>query len=268
MSFESAWLTRIDGPIDVAVIEDHLGALPWAWRDPVDGRQFFLAGHVRDARAARDWRITHPTEYPTDGVLVAVHPDGVRIDQRGYPESMARARDFVGWLLRTGTWNARTELSTEQPLTSAEELYPGPLPSTSEMDDDPHQSPVIVGTLTRWTTGARTLSVHSDGAARLQLPGGGAVDARMTPEELVAWTRAADVDPEDLDFDASDAATRVTLERETPEGVKSAWLDTTRVPKAVAPLARQVARLSSALEGWTPGDPIPPGLMSITRREA
>jgi hypothetical protein len=266
VKFESAWLTRTDGPVDVAAIEEHLESLPWAWRDPVNGKQFFLAGRVRDARGARDKRLAHPTEYPTDGVLVAVLPDGVRIDQRGHPESMARARDFLAWLLRTGRWRARTELAPEKALTSAEGLYPGPLPSADDLADDPHQSPVAEGALTRWTVGKRTLSVHSGGAVRLQLPGGGVVDARLAPAELEAWNRAADLDPEDLDFDAPEATTSVALDRETPEGDKSAWFDKARVPEQVFPLAQLVTKLWSTLEGWAPGKPVPASLVSITRK--
>ncbi|WP_140866995.1 hypothetical protein [Myxococcus xanthus] len=266
MMFESAWLTRTNGPVDVAAIEAHLSALPWAWRDPVNGKQFFLAGRVRAARDARAWRIAHPTEFPTEGVLVSVHPDGVRIDQRGHPESMARARDFLTWLLGTGSWRARTEFTPARPLTSAKDLYPGALPSRDDLADDPLQSPVIEGALTRWTVGNRTLAVHSSGAVQLQLPQGGVVDARLAQTELDAWNRVADLDPDDLDFDEPEPSAGVEFERETPEGEQSAWFDKTRIPEQVFPLAQQVTKLSSALENWVPGKPVPTGLVSITRK--
>ncbi|QRK08226.1 hypothetical protein JQX13_51285 [Archangium violaceum] len=266
MKFESAWLTRTDAPLDVSAIEAHLESLPWAWRDPVNGKEFFLADRVRSARDAREWRIAHPTEFPVHGVLVAVYPDGVRIDQRGYADSMARARDFLTWLLRTGRWRARTELMPERPLTSVAGLYPEPLPSAAELVDDPHLSPVLEGALTRWTVGGRTLSVHSSGAVRLQLPGGGVVDAQLSPGALEDWNRVADLDPEDLDSNPADTATTVALDRETPEGEKVAWFDKGRVPEQVAPLARAVVTLWSSLEGWTPGKPLPPGLVSIRRK--
>ncbi|NRD61969.1 hypothetical protein HRD49_09390 [Corallococcus exiguus] len=268
MKFENAWLTRTDGPVDVAAIEAYLGALPWAWRDPVNGKEFFLAGRVRSARAARDWRIAHPTEFPTDGVLVSVHPDGVSIDQRGHPESMARACDFLTWLLGTGKWRARTEFIPDMPLASTKDLYPGPLPSQADLGDDPLQSPVVEGALTRWTVGDRTLSVHSSGIVQLQLPQGGVIDARLAQAELDAWNRASDLALDDLDFDAPAATTSVALDRETPEGEQSAWFDKTRIPEPVFPLSLQATKLLSAMESWAPGKPVPAGFVSITRKHS
>lgn len=266
MKFESAWITRTDGPVDVAAIEAYLSALSWAWRDPVNGKDFFLAGRVRSARAARDWRITHPTEFPTDGVLVSVHPDGVSIDQRGHPESMARARDFLTWLLGTGTWRARTEFIPDMPLASTKDLYPAPLPTQADLEEDPLQSPVLAGALTRWTVGDRTLLVHSSGTVQLQLPQGGVVDARLAQAEIDAWNRASDLDFEDLDFDAPEPRTSVEFERETPDGEQSVWFDKTRIPEQVFPLSKQVTKLWSALESWAPGKPVPAGFVSITHK--
>ena len=72
--------------------------------------------------------------------------------------------------------------------------------------------------------------------------------------------------PEALDFDGGDPATGVALDRETPEGERSAWFDRARVPAEAAHLERVAAALRAALEGWRPGAPVPPGLVSIRRR--
>jgi hypothetical protein len=268
MRSEIVWLTRLDASIDVTEIEKHLEALPWAWRDPVHGKSFFIAGTIRESRSALQERLDNPMMYPPSGVVVTVNKQRIAVSHGGFVQAMARAREFVSWLLDIGMWCAHWDWSatSSAPLCSATELYPDPLPDPSDLFDDAHESPVLVGTLTSWHASGRALSVHSYGPVRLrQYVSDTWIDGFLAWDQLERFNRAASFNPGKLGFMATNPKTRVVLARETPEGECIATFDNWRIPPAATPLSEEVTYLIFAMENWAPGNELPYGFSEISQ---
>jgi hypothetical protein len=242
MAFESAMFRPAQGSFDAEAVRAHLGALPHAFLDPVEGKKYHLSGSAAEAQHNRRARLADPRRFPY-GVLVEVRPDGVLIDQAPMPDALAQARAFVGWLLSQGAWRAETEYGDQGLVTELQRLYPDALPDPDSLVDDPLISPPPHGVLWTWREGDDEVWLHDSGAWRV-IRAGQPRSGKLSEDALARWLSATDgLDPDEIDGDADDASQTASLSRESPEEEASVYYDRRRPPEAIAPALTQLASL-------------------------
>lgn len=248
MSFETLILEPVTGNVDVAMVRDWLDTSPFAAATESD--TWLICATPRLAILGRTEREADPNHLP---VGVTVWVDAERVGMIAYADkgAMARARDFVRWLSRLGSWTVTIDRAPATALADVEDIFGANLPAADPLIDDITTGPVVMGTLTRWGAHGYQLHVHSSGQLRFESPDR-TLYAELDAAALERWNAAvadADVDDPALpDHPPADSA--IVLEIETPTDTGFAMLDVTDPPASMAALHSLAHTWMQALRAW------------------
>jgi hypothetical protein len=255
MKFEDLTLRPTSGTVDVTAVTAWLSARPYAFFDPVVGDGWHLSATPALMALSRQERIDHPREFPV-GVRVTVSPDHVWLSGRADRDNLARALEFVQWLVREGEWMAKRDSSASEPLGDPRRLFPEGLVDPALLDDDRTLTPVTQGTLVTWSPASddgSSLAVHSSGQWRYA-GHGRALRGRLSDDARAAWNAAvAAAESADATLRAEpDPSSAVAVEFETPEALTTLELDPDDPPAAYRPLAALASEWIASFASWTP----------------
>ncbi len=258
MRFEDLILRPASGSVDASRVTEWLESQPHVFRDPVSGHGWHVCATARAMSRARRARLERSAERPS-GVGVFVFPDRVGISVRSYDDDdLARAHQFVAWLVSDGGWTAQLDGYAPAALGDPRRLFPESLPDPASITDDPTLDPVTEGTLLTWTEGTppvRELAIRTRGEWRY------ATQRRVLLGELSEASRAAFEDAVAL-VDADDPSSAEEprrderLEIETPEGVEWIPFDGSSPSPSCAPIATLLCAWLHGLDAWQTGDSV------------
>jgi hypothetical protein len=257
MLFETLILRPQSGNVDVEPVSAWLDALPYAFRDPIEGNSWHLSATPRLMALNKQARIANPREFPL-GIRVAVAPDHVFIAARADADNLARGLEFVQWLVANGRWMATVDGVDLGVIDDPCRLFPSGLPDPVSLIDDPTIPPITAGKLVTWSTESgseqRTFVIHSSAQWRYETSKR-RLQGRLSPNAIAAWNAAMEaIDPDDPELpDNPDPATAVSMDIETPEGSEWAYFDTVAPPAAYRPIVEMIARWINSLDQWVPG---------------
>ena len=135
-------LCPADGGVGATAIEEHLTAMPGAFRDPHEPSTWILAAHPQLVGELRRARLEDPTRYPPDPRIVVSQGDVVVV-----PGSDARERAFVTWLLAQGAWELSVRGERIGRVTSPSDIYAGDDWQDPARSADPTGIPPRTGTV-------------------------------------------------------------------------------------------------------------------------
>lgn len=240
-------------PFDADGLRRFLDRLPFAFRDPVQGRLWHVSYNAAGARWSRAAREADPTRFPV-GVLVGVEDGGVWLDVFADDHDRLRAREIVDHVLALGTFRARVD-GRDAPA-SGEVLVPGPFPDPSVDDGAPVEFFTGVGP----KGPATRLAVDPAGRAELSFPREPRPPVRARLDDALRARWAAAVSALDLDADLDGAPEDRQVAASIPHGeeAESVYYDGSAPPPTWEAFTELAAEITRALAS---GDASVPGLL-------